>query len=463
MLRGARQVGKTTSVDLFGAEFRQYVALNLDHPGDREIFDQGLPLGRTLEAIFFLKNADPAEASTLLFLDEIQSSPHAVQLLRYFAEERADLAVVAAGSLLEVALDRYRASFPVGRVEFLYQYPLTFAEYAAAVPGGWRDAMAAVPCPDYAVAPLRRLFRDYVMVGGMPEIAASYLEHRDLGRLTRLYEGLLVSYADDAAKYARGPAQLGHLRHVIETAPLQAGERISFQGFGGSNFRSREMADALRTLEQAMLLFLLYPTTAGEPPALPDRRKSPRLLYLDTGLMNYRAGLQTGFLSGGLGALYRGRLPEHVVGQELMAADLRTSDKPRYWVRQKAGATAEVDYLHRYRDHLVPVEVKSGKSGALRSLHQSGAVFRAAIDDNMAKTLTPRAGRTRENQRRELYLWGCRGVPPVIGPLPPPRARSSRRRRRRRPSAPMDATGLARSCMSSRTGAAPGGRPRSLW
>lgn len=106
----ARQVGKTTAVDLFGAEFRQYVSLNLDHAGDREIFDRELPLARTLEAIFFLKNADPAEASTLLFLDEIQNSPHAVQLLRYFAEERADLPVVAAGSLLEAALDRYRIS-----------------------------------------------------------------------------------------------------------------------------------------------------------------------------------------------------------------------------------------------------------------------------------------------------------------------------------------------------------------
>lgn len=425
VLRGARQVGKTTSVDLFGAEFRQYVALNLDHPGDREIFGQGLPLARTLEAIFFLKNADPAEASTLLFLDEIQSSPHAVQLLRYFAEERPDLAVVAAGSLLEVALDRYRASFPVGRVEFLYQYPLTFAEYAAAEPGGWRDAMAAVPCPDYAVAPLRRLFRDYVMVGGMPEIAASYLEHRDLGRLTRLYEGLLVSYADDAAKYARGPAQLGHLRHVIETAPLQAGERISFQGFGGSNYRSREMAEALRLLEQAMLLSLLYPTTAVEPPALPDRRKSPRLLYLDTGLVNYRAGLQTGFLSpGGLGALYRGRLAEHVVGQELMAAELRTSDKPCYWVRQKAGATAEVDYLHRYRDRLVPVEVKSGKSGALRSLHQfmqradhdlAVRLWDGDIDLHAAKTPTGRRFRLLNLpyflvHRLDAYLdWAERG------------------------------------------------------
>ncbi len=210
MLRGARQVGKTTAVDLFGAEFRQYVSLNLDHPGDREVFDRKLPLARTLEAIFFLKNADPAEASTLLFLDEIQNSPHAVQLLRYFAEEREDLAVVAAGSLLEATLDRYRATFPVGRVEFLYVYPLTFAEYSAAAPDGLQDAMATVPCPDYVVAPLRRLFRDYVLIGGMPEIAASYLRHRDLGRLGRLYEGLLVSYADDAAKYARSVTQLGH-------------------------------------------------------------------------------------------------------------------------------------------------------------------------------------------------------------------------------------------------------------
>lgn len=384
VLRGARQVGKTTAVDLFGAEFRQYVSLNLDHPGDREIFDQELPLARTLEAIFFLKNADPAEASTLLFLDEIQNSPHAVQLLRYFAEERADLAVVAAGSLLEATVARYRASFPVGRVEFLYVYPLTFAEYAAAAPGSLQDAMATVPCPDYAVAPLRRLFRDYVLVGGMPEIAASYLRHRDLGRLGRLYEGLLVSYADDAAKYARSATQISHLRHVIETAPLQAAERISFQGFGGSNFRSREMADALRTLERAMLLFLLYPTTAVQPPALPDLRKSPRLLYLDTGLVNYRAGLQTGFLSvTDLGALYRGRLAEHVVGQELLAADRRINAKPRYWVRQKPGATAEVDYLYQYRDRLVPVEVKSGKSGALRSLHQ----FMQRVDHDLAVRL----------------------------------------------------------------------------
>lgn len=96
VLRGARQVGKTTAVDAFGRGFRQYISLNLDLPGDRRLFDQGLPLARTLEAIFFLRNADPAETDTLLFLDEIQNSPHAVQLLRYFAEQRSDLAVIAA-------------------------------------------------------------------------------------------------------------------------------------------------------------------------------------------------------------------------------------------------------------------------------------------------------------------------------------------------------------------------------
>ena len=371
VLRGARQVGKTTAVDAFGRGFRQYISLNLDLPGDRRLFDQGLPLARTLEAIFFLRNADPAETDTLLFLDEIQNSPHAVQLLRYFAEQRSDLAVIAAGSLLETALERHRISFPVGRVEFLYLYPLTFAEYAAAALDGSPGVPAEVPCPDYALPRLQRLFRDYALVGGMPEIAATYLEHPDLGRLTRLYEGLLVSFVDDAAKYARSQAQLDHLRHVIETAPLLAGERISYQGFGGSNYRSREMAEALRSIERAMLLFLLPPTTATELPALPDRRKSPRLLYLDTGLVNYRAGVRAAhFGAADLGAGYRGRLAEHIVGQELMAADLRRGDKPRFWVRQKTGATAEVDYLHTHRGRLVPVEVKSGASGALRSLHQ---------------------------------------------------------------------------------------------
>ena len=384
VLRGARQVGKTTVVNRFGTEFRQFVALNLDHARDREIFDQEMPLDRTLEAIFFTSGGNPAEPDTLLFLDEVQSSPHAIRLLRDFAEERPDLPVIAAGSLLEVALDRYRASFPVGRVEFLWLYPLNFAEYAAAAHEGSADPLARIPCPGHAAPVLRHLFHDYALVGGMPEIVASWLRRRDIRSLARLYEGLLVSFTDDAAKYATSPARLAQLRHVIEAAPLVAGERITYQGFGASNYRSREMGEALRTLERAMLLYLVHPTTSTEPPALPDRRKSPRLLFLDTGLANYRAGVQAGLMrTDHLGARYRGRLIEHLVGLELLAADHGTAQKPRFWVRQRPGATAEVDYLHPYRDRLIPVEVKSGKSGALRSLHQ----FMERVDHDLAVRL----------------------------------------------------------------------------
>ena len=384
MLRGASQVGKTTVVNRFGTGFRQFVALNLDHARDREIFDQEMPLDRTLEAIFFTSGGNPAEPETLLFLDEVQSSPHAIRLLRDFAEERPDLPVIAAGSLLEVALDRYRASFPVGRVEFLWLYPLNFAEYAAAAHEGSVDTLARIPCPGHAVAVLRRLFHDYALVGGMPEIVSSWLAHREIRRLARRYEGLLVSFTDDAARYARNRTQLAHLRHVIETAPLVAGERITYQGFGASNYRSREMGEALRTLERAMLLYLLHPTTSTEPPALPDRRKSPRLLFLDAGLVNYRAGLQAGLIQPSrLAARYRGRLVEHLVGLELLANDHGTAQKPRFWVRQRSRATTEVDYLHARGDRLIPVEVKSGKSGALRSLHQ----FMERVDHDLAVRL----------------------------------------------------------------------------
>lgn len=307
-----------------------------------------------------------------------------MRLLRYFAEERPDLPVIAAGSLLEVALDRHRASFPVGRVEFLWLYPLTFAEYAAAAHEGSGDALAETPCPDYALGPARRLFLDYALVGGMPEIVSSWLNRRDVRNLSRLYEGLLVSFTDDAGKYARSPAQLARFRHVLETAPLVAGERITYQGFGASNYRSREMAEALRTLERAMLLYLLHPTTATAPPALPDRRKSPRLLFLDAGLANYRAGHQAGLLrTGHLAPGYRSRLVEHLVGLELLSTDRHTARKPRFWVRQRSRATAEVDYLHPYGNRLIPVEVKSGRSGALRSLHQ----FMERVDHDLAVRL----------------------------------------------------------------------------
>jgi len=225
--------------------------------------------------------------------------------------------------------------------------------------------------PNFALAKLLKLFHKYTLIGGMPEIIKSYIEKADIVGLTPIYQGLLTSYLDDVSKYARNATMSEVIRHAIESAPLEAGQRIKFHGFGNSNYRSREMGEALRVLERAMLLYLLYPSTVPEPPIKPDLKKSPRLQFLDTGLINYFAGLQENFFKmENLHSLYRGIIGEHIVAQELLAADMKTPRKPSFWVREKKQSSAEVDFIIPVGQNIIPVEVKSGKIGKLRSLHQ---------------------------------------------------------------------------------------------
>ncbi len=388
VIRGARQVGKTTAVEHFARNFKQYIYLNLEKGKDRELFEQNLSFSKTLEAIFFLKNGNPEEIQTLIFIDEIQNSSAAITMLRYFYEEVPNIPVIAAGSLLEIYLEKYRISFPVGRVEFLYLYPMRFAEYIEASGAGTAvNAFNAVPLPGYARGRLLDLFHEYILIGGMPAVVAEYLEYRDLNRLSSIYESLLVSYTDDAAKYSRNSSMFQVIRHAIETAPMEAGNRIRFHGFGNSSYRSREMGEAFRTLERAMLLYLLYPVTSTELPLIPDKKKSPRLLFLDTGLINYYVGLQKRFIGlSDLNSLYRGKIAEHIVGQELLASECSRHKKPIFWIREKAGSSAEIDFIYLYNGLAVPVEVKSGKAGTLRSLH----LFMEKVNHDLAVRLYSR-------------------------------------------------------------------------
>ncbi len=372
MLRGARQVGKTTAVHLFARRFDQYLYLNLEKPEDAELFRRPRPVAELIQAIFFLKNASPAAGRTLLFLDEIQQVPEAVAALRYFYEEAPNLHVIGAGSLLEALIGARQISFPIGRVQYLFMYPLTFDEFLGAI--GEEPSRALyhqVPLPDFAHSKMHRSFYRYVLIGGMPEVVQKYAASQDLAALGSVYQALLTGYLDDVSKYARNSTMVEVIRHAIESAPSEAGKRIKFQGFGRSNYRSREMGEALRTLERAMLLYLLYPSTCTRIPALPDKRKAPKLLFLDTGLINYFVGLQRHFFAyEDLHAFYQGILAEHIVGQELVSTHAESNQKPVFWVREKKQSSAEVDYLVPCGDVLIPVEVKSGKTGTLRSLHQ---------------------------------------------------------------------------------------------
>ncbi|MFQ5651598.1 MAG: ATP-binding protein [bacterium] len=372
VLRGARQVGKTTAVNMFSEQFENHVTLNLELKRDRDIFSEEFSIDVLIEAITALKNVELKPGKTLIFIDEIQNAPVAIKMLRYFYEQRKDLYVIAAGSLLEHALDRSRLSFPVGRVQYAYMYPLTFEEFLqASDETQLLPVYRATPVKTFATTRLFELFHQYTMIGGMPEIVRKYIARRDLASLQSCYESLLTSFLDDADKYGRNPTMRLILRHCIESVPYEAGKRIKFQGFGRSNYRSREVGEALRMIERAMLLYLIYPSTAVEIPLLADLKKSPLLQFVDTGLLNHFVGLQPQFFRfDDLHAFYRGRIAEHIVRQELIAYDATHNKKMLFWVRERSQSNAEVDVVVPFQNLAIPVEVKSGKTGTLRSLHQ---------------------------------------------------------------------------------------------
>ena len=382
ILRGARQVGKTTAVHMFARDFDNYIYLNLENPEDADFFNKKMPVQELIAALFFSKKIQRDSGKTLIFIDEIQNSLNAVAMLRFFFEKAGDLYVIAAGSLLESLIGRH-ISFPVGRVEYLFMKPLNFEEYLNAIDEKESlELLKMIPFPEYAFTKLIKLFHDYTLIGGMPEIIQKYIETKDIITLNPFYQNLLITYMDDIEKYAKSDHMTRVLRHAIESVPFEAGKRIKFHGFGKSSYSSKEMGEALRTLEKAMLITLVYPTTSFELPLIPDYKKSPKLLFLDTGLINFYAGLQQYYFNlNDLGSFYQGIVAEHIVGQELDALFSSPLKKLFFWVREKKQSNAEVDFLLPFKNYLIPVEVKSGKSGSLKSLHQfiNRSTYRYAI------------------------------------------------------------------------------------
>ena len=371
VLRGARQVGKTTAVQHFAQDFSVYLYFNLEIPEERDLFEQARSFDDLTAAMFLFKNRPKSSASVLIFIDEIQCSPKAVGWMRYFQEKAPQWHVVAAGSLLESAIN-VDLHFPVGRVEYLFLKPATFREFLAACrEDQLLGVLSAGKIADHAHERLMKMFVTYALVGGMPEAVSEYSRHRDIVRANAVYERLLRAYIDDAGKYASRKSQVDPVQFAVESAFLYAGERIVFAKFGETKYGSREMSDALRTIEKAMLVTLVYPTTAVDIPMHIDRKKAPRLQVLDTGMLNYFAGVQKEFINAGdLNAVYRGIVAEHAVGQELAAIHTGIADKVAFWVREKKQANAQVDYVIQHDSRVIPVEVKSGESGRLRSLHE---------------------------------------------------------------------------------------------
>lgn len=384
VLRGARQVGKTTLVEMFAADFDHYIYLNLEEKDNAELFATDSTFDDLLAGIFFKAKLPVDSPRTLIFIDEIQTEPKAVHALRYFYEKRPDLYVIAAGSLLESLMGRH-ISFPVGRVEYMALHPCTFVEFLSAI---GEEMLASqvekVAVPQSLHSYTLDLFKKYMIIGGLPEVVANYAQYHDMVRLSDVFNALLSGYRDDVEKYADNRKEQDSIRYILNYGWTSAGHRIQFAKFTNSSFKSADVSNAFRTLEKTLLLELVYPLTSTSFPILPDLKKSPKLLWLDTGLVNYVAGMQEELLfTTDSDELWNGDIAEHIVAQELLGATTTFGEKRLFWVRDARNSQAEVDFVIRYKSHLLPIEVKTGANSKLRSLH----LFMEESKENIALRL----------------------------------------------------------------------------
>lgn len=370
ILRGARQVGKTTVVNEFGRQFENYLSVNLEKKEAASLFELNIPLKDLLPLLFAHCGKIRREGKTLIFIDEIQNSAKAIALLRYFYEELPEIYVIAAGSLLENLVDVH-LSFPVGRVQYLALRPCSFREFLGAI--GENALLTILDKPELTVAfhdRLMGLFNVYTLIGGMPEVVQLYAERKDILSLETVYETLLQGYRDDVEKYANGRQLPEVIRFILKEGWHKAAQTITLGGFAGSSYNAREVGEAFRLLEKAMLLELVYPTTATEVPATPELKRMPKLIWLDTGLVNYAAQVQKEVLGAkDIMDAWRGMIAEQIVAQELLTLTDKVSQKRNFWVRGKNESSAEVDFIWVQDSMVYPIEVKSGHNAHLRSLH----------------------------------------------------------------------------------------------
>jgi hypothetical protein len=372
IIRGARQVGKTTLVKQFSSQYEQSIILNMEKQKDTAPFERLRSVYEIVDSLFLLNNLSIDKLSeTLLFIDEIQESPHAIAQLRYFYEEIPELHVIAAGSLLEHAMGSFK-SFPVGRVQYLYLFPFNFQEFLQAFEQyELLERLHEIPLSESTHYITLELFHKYGLLGGMPEVVVSSAQGKSVTSLQSIYESIWNTYVDDVVKYARNTTEEKVIKHIIRTAPFYLDQRISFEKFGRSNYRSREVGESFRSLDDARVIQLIYPTTSFEPPAVPDIRKRPRLQFLDTGILNHALGIQAELIGiEDLSSAFKGALLPHLITQELISLNIYSYRKPNFWVREKKTSQAEVDLIYQKDNMLIPIEIKSGKTGRLRSLHQ---------------------------------------------------------------------------------------------
>ncbi len=375
IISGARQVGKTTAVRHLGKTFSNVVEINFEaEPQWRAIFEQNLDPKRLIIDLELIAEQKITTGSTLLFFDEIQACPQAIIALRYFYERLPGLHLIAAGSLLDFAIDE--VGVPVGRVQFLYMYPLSFVEFLwASGKVMLVDALLAAsiqaPLSEVIHEKLNRLVGEYLAIGGMPEAVLHWTQTHDYAGCVEIHHDLVTAFKQDFHKYAR-QTQIKHVEHLFHYLPHQAGQVFRYNHIPGE-LRKRELEPALRLLIKANIITpVMHSAAQGLPLGAQANGDKFKIILLDVALMQALLGLTSSdwILNPEQTFIKKGMIAEAFVGQELLAyGSCRQAQTLYYWHRDQPTSQAEVDYLIVNHQVIIPIEVKAGKGSTLRSMH----------------------------------------------------------------------------------------------
>lgn len=371
LIRGARQVGKSWLVEHWGkSAFNSFLKVDLEkNPELKRIFKPDRDVRRICRELelFFQIRIIPGDA--LVFFDEVQGCPDAITTLRYFFEDLPELHIIAAGSLIEFTLKE--VSFPVGRVQVMDMFPMSFSEFllSRGVTESLKElakqpAVLSPPVHDMLISELRNYFR----VGGMPEAVGVFNDSDSFMDAFDVQKDIIQTYQMDFAKYA-GHADIDCLREVLPSVAQQVGQQVKYSSLS-TRFSHTTVTKAYRLLETARLIKSVRSVNpSGLPLGASFLNKRFKPLFVDIGLMQNICGVsrQVDFESTQLLDIYRGALAEQFVGQEQLCF---LKNGPWYWSNSKKSSTAEVDYCFEQNGAIVPIEVKSGTGGHLKSLTQ---------------------------------------------------------------------------------------------
>jgi uncharacterized protein len=373
ILRGARQVGKTYIIEDFAEdEFSNLLSINLEEkPELKKLFFDN-DVNRILTELSILLNQDISNGQTLFFIDEIQTCPEAIQSLRYFKEKLPELHVICAGSLLDHTLNEMNLPMPVGRVEFIYMYPMSFKEFLMAI--NQKKLISYIEGFDFSEPfsevihnQISQFLRFYFFIGGMPEVVKTYAEDNKLNNIQRIHHNILTSIQYDFAKYGTRKQQ-EYLQTVLKYCGQNPGRKIKYSNIE-KDTRSTFLKESIRKLELSRIVHTIKHTNAQKVPLANHSRDDVyKTIFLDIGFVNHFNQIDLIDLENLITAS-EGMLAEQFTGQELLAQNEPwLNPQLYYWSREEKNSNAEIDYIFQHKNQIYPVEVKAGKTGTLKSM-----------------------------------------------------------------------------------------------